>query len=259
MKSIRRIYFPRLPNPHHKNLRVAAYCRVSTKHDEQHSSLSMQIKYYEAYIRAHPNWVFSGIYADQGTGRNIMKRSQFQMMMNKCRNKEIDLILTKSISRFGRNTVDVLNCFRELKQLGIDVYFEVEKQYLSNPTSELLMTVLTAISQEESLQKSQKIRWGIKRSFENETSKYRNRICYGYSHDQYGKLIIDHAQAEIVKRIFYLRLNGFSLRQISRELVSRGIKSPRGNMIWGPETLNQKPLICPDKVRDPTKNAHTNI
>jgi site-specific DNA recombinase len=239
MKIIHRIYYPGLPNPLHQNLRVAAYCRVSTKHDEQQSSLTMQKVYYEAYIHRHQNWLFAGIYADQGTGRNIIKRIEFQQMMSECRKGKIDLILTKSITRFGRNTVDVLNCFRELKQLGIDVYFEVEKQYLSNPKSELLMTILTAVSQEESLQKSQNIRWGIKRSFENENSKYGNRICFGYRHDQNGKLIIDDVQAEIVKRIYCLRLNGFSLRQISRELVNRGIKSPRGFMFWGTETINK--------------------
>lgn len=101
------------------------------------------------------------------------------------------------------------------------------------------MTVLTAVSQEESLQKSQNIRWGIKRSFENEDSKYRNRICFGYRHDQDGKLIIDEAQAEIVKHIFNLYLNSCSLRQISKELEYQGVRSPRGYHRWGPETLNK--------------------
>ena len=100
------------------------------------------------------------------------------------------------------------------------------------------MTVLTAVNQEESLQKSQNIRWGIKRSFENEDSKYRNRICFGYRHDQDGKLAIDDAQAKIVKRIFCLYLNGSSLRQISSVLSIQGIKSPRGSPRWGLETLN---------------------
>ncbi len=239
MKTIHRIYFPGLLNPVHQNLRVAAYCRVSTKHDEQQSSLTMQKEYYKAYIRKHKNWLFAGIYADQGTGCNIIKRSQFQLMMSECRQGKIDLILTKSITRFGRNTVDVLNCFRELKQLGIDVCFEVEKQYLSNPKSELLMTILIAVSQEESMQKSQNIRWGIKRSFENNDSKYRNRICFGYRHDQDGKLIIDVAQAKIVKNIFSLYLNGYSLRQISKELEYQSIRSPRRSYRWGPETLNK--------------------
>ena len=101
------------------------------------------------------------------------------------------------------------------------------------------MTILIAVSQEESMQKSQNIRWGIKRSFENKDSKYRNRICFGYRHDQDGKLIIDVTQAEIVKNIFSLYLNGYSLRQISKELEYQSIRSPRGSYRWSPETLNK--------------------
>ncbi len=160
-------------------------------------------------------------------------------MLTDCRQGKIDLILTKSITRFGRNTLDVLNCFRELKQLGVDVYFEIEKLFLSNPRSELLMTILTAISQEESRQKSQNIRWGIQRSFENEDTKYKHRKCFGYCHDQNGSLVVNAAQAEIVRLIFDLRLEGWSLRQIASELAIRGIRSPRGSRRWSPETLNK--------------------
>ena len=110
----------------------------------------MQKNYYEAYIKGYINWEFKGIYADMGTGRNTLKRKQFQLMMADCCQGEIDLIMTKSITRLGRNTIDVLNCFRELKYLGVDVYIEIEKLYLSNPKSELLITVLTAVSQEKS-------------------------------------------------------------------------------------------------------------
>ncbi|MDW7658151.1 MAG: recombinase family protein [Bacillota bacterium] len=239
MRSVREIYFPHLSSLQQRYLRVAAYCRVSTKHDEQLSSLAAQEAYYENYIRNHTNWELAGIYVDQGTGRNILKRNQFQQMLTDCRQGKIDLILTKSITRFGRNTLDVLNCFRELKHLGVDVHFEIEKHYLSNPRSELLMTVLTAISQEESRQKSQNIRWGIQRSFENEDTKYKHRKCFGYCHDQNGSLVVNAAQAEIVRLIYDLRLEGWSLRQIANELAIRGIRSPRGSQRWGPETLNK--------------------
>lgn len=185
------------------------------------------------------NWEFAGIYVDTGSARTILKRNQFQQMLADCKQGKIDLILTKSITRFGRNTLDVLNCFRELKQLGVDVYFEIEKHYLSNPRSELLMTVLTAMSQEESRQKSQNIRWGIKRSFENEDTKYKNRKCFGYCHDHNGSLVVNAAQAEIVRLIYDLRLEGWSLRQIANELAIREIRSPRGSSQWGPETLNK--------------------
>jgi site-specific DNA recombinase len=239
MRSVRKIYFPHFSSPQQRYLRVAAYCRVSTKHDEQLSSLAAQEVYYENYIINHTNWELAGIYVDQGTGRNILKRNQFQQMLIDCKQGKIDLILTKSITRFGRNTLDVLNCFRELKLLGVDVYFEIEKHYLSNPRSELLMTVLTAISQEESRQKSQNIRWGIQRSFENEDTKYKHRICFGYCHDQNGNLVVNAAQAEIVRLIYDLRLEGWSLRQIANELAVREIRSPRGSQRWGAETLNK--------------------
>jgi site-specific DNA recombinase len=239
MRSVRKIYFPNFSSPQQRYLRVAAYCRVSTKHDEQLSSLAAQEAYYENYIRNHTNWELAGVYVDQGTGRNILKRNQFQQMLIDCKQGKIDLILTKSITRFGRNTLDVLNCLREMKLLGVDVYFEIEKHFLSNPRSELLMTVLTAISQEESRQKSQNIRWGIQRSFEKEDTKYKHRKCFGYCHDQNGSLVVNAAQAEIVRLIFDLRLEGWSLRQIANELAIRGIKSPRGSQRWGPETLNK--------------------
>lgn len=239
MRLVRKIYFPHFSSVQQQNLRVAAYCRVSTKHDEQQSSLAAQESYYDTYIENHMNWELAGIYVDQGTGRNMLKRNQFQQMLTDCRQGKIDLILTKSITRFGRNTLDVLNCFRELKQLGVDAYFEIEKLFLSNPRSELLMTVLTAISQEESRQKSQNIRWGIKRSFENEDTKYKHRKCFGYCHDQDGRLVVDSAKAEIVRLIYDLRLEGWSLRRIANELTTRGIKSPRESQRWSPETLNK--------------------
>lgn len=236
MKSIHKVI---LPNKRREYQRVAAYCRVSTKHDEQQDSLTMQKAYYETYIHEHENWILTDVYADQSTGRNIAKRSQFQLLMSDCRQGKIDLILTKSISRLGRDILDLLNCYRELKRLGVDVYFEIEKLYLSNSKSEQLITILSAISQEESLHKSQNIRWGIKRSFESENSKFRNRKCYGYCHDLDGKLIINDAEALIVKMIYNLRQSGYSLRQIAKELENQGIKSPRGSSRWGPESLNK--------------------
>lgn len=239
MKTIQRIYTRRLLTPARNTLRVAAYCRVSTMHDEQLSSLLMQKEYFEAYIREHKDWQFTGIYTDQGTGRNLQKRKAFQQLLLDCRQGKIDLILTKSITRLGRNTVDILECFRELKQLGVDVFFELEKQYLSDPKSELMITVMAAVSQEESWQKSQNIQWGIQRSFEDPNTKYKNRICYGYCHDQNGKLVIDKEQAEIVKMIFILYLDGYSLRGISKELAAKGVKSPCGSQYWCPETLNK--------------------
>lgn len=111
--------------------------------------MAAQESYYDTYIKNHINLELAGIYVDQGTGKNLLKRNQFQQMLTDCRQGKTDLILTKSITHFGRNMLDVLNCFRELKQLVLDVCFEIEKHYLSNPRSELLMTVLTAVSQLE--------------------------------------------------------------------------------------------------------------
>lgn len=217
--------------------RVAAYCRVSTVYEEQTTSIESQIAFYKEMISEHSNWQLVGIYADRKTGRNTQKCPQLNEMLENCRAGNIDLIITKSISRFGRNTLQLLQTVEELKSLNVDVYFETNKLYLHDPKSMLMITIFASLAQNESENKSADIRWGIRRSFQDENTKYANRACYGYSRGTDNSLIVDPYEAVVVTMIFQLYLYGYSLGRISKELLEIGILSPSGSMTWGRETL----------------------
>lgn len=218
-------------------LKVAVYCRVSTTHDEQLESLSNQIDYYKAYVRKHLDWELVEIYSDIKSGKNSSGRQEFQRMLEDCKNKKIDLIVTKSISRFGRNTADTLKVINELRHLIIDVFFEVENIRLSESSKAFLISVIEAVAQAESEARSQNIKWGINRGLENGTSKLYNRICYGYYNDSEGNILINEKEAEIVRKIFELYLNGYSILAIIREFQKEGLKSPTGKESWPKRTI----------------------
>ena len=220
-------------------LRVAAYCRVSTDHDDQLGSLSSQQKYYQDLIITTSGWLMAGIYADRVSGRNITRRPQFCQLLVDCRAGLIDLIITKSISRFGRNTLDVLQICKELEALDVDVFFEIEKLRLSEQHSDLLLSILAALHQNESEDKSRNIRWGVQRSFESSDSKYHNRICYGYRQGESGRLVNVEKDAEIVREIYRLYLEGNSIRTLISELASRNILSPNGYAQWSVECIRK--------------------
>lgn len=220
-------------------LRVAAYCRVSTRAAEQQSSLVVQERYYEEHIKQNPSWVFAGVYSDIGSGTRIKGRSRFKSLLSACKRGKIDMILTKSAHRFARNTVDALKTIRTLKSRNIDIYFEQEDIHSLYESSEFTLTLICARAQEESFSKSEDIKWGLRKSFKNSDSKYYQRICYGYTHDQYGKLIIHEKQAEIVRLIYEMAASGVSLARISAHLEDMGIPSPRGKSIWSKETLRK--------------------
>lgn len=211
--------------------RVAVYCRVSTKEEMQLNSLKAQKEYY-AKTAMLLGYELVGIYADISSGLQTKKRLQFETLLKDCRKNKVDIIITKSIVRFARNTVDFLSVIRELKELRVDIYFENEKILLSQERSELRMTILAAVAQEESLSKSRNIRWGLNYSFKSGESKMANRVCYGYAKDNNGNLIIDNSTAENVRLIFNLYLQGYSLSRISKELKNRGILSPTGKETW---------------------------
>lgn len=143
-----------------RHLRVAAYCRVSTELEKQTSSLELQERHYAQIILGNPNWENAGIYSERATGLNLKDRPEFQKMIRKCRKKRIDLILTKSISRFGRNTLDMLRSLRNLHGLGIEVYFEQENMWLNERQIQLLLTAYCGLAQAESEDKSRNITWG---------------------------------------------------------------------------------------------------
>ena len=219
--------------------KVAAYCRVSTRQEIQHHSLDAQREYYEKRITGNPGWEFAGIYADEASGRNNQKMHDFQRMMEDCRTGKIDLIITKSISRLGRNTLQFLNACEELKALGVDVLFEVEKLYLHNPKAVRLLTIYASVYQNESEVKSAYTRWGIRTRYANGTSATANLPCYGYRRDVNGELVIEPTEAAVVQMIYNLRNQGLSLRKIVCELKERAIPSPTGKAAWGVETVRR--------------------
>ena len=219
--------------------KVAAYCRVSTQQEIQHHSLEAQREYYEKRITGNSGWEFVGIYTDQASGRNKLKMHDFQRMMEDCRAGKIDLIITKSISRLGRNTLQFLNACEELKSLNVDVLFEVEKLYLHNPKAVRLLTIYASVYQNESEVKSAYTRWGIRTRYANGTSATANLPCYGYRRDVNGELVIEPAEAVVVRMIYDLRNQGLSLREIAHELKERTIPSPSGKATWGVETVRR--------------------
>lgn len=227
--------FPQIP--HIK--KVAAYCRVSTQQEMQYNSLTAQHSYYEKLVAKHPEWTLVGIYADQKSGRNNKKMNDFQRMLADCRAGKIDLILIKSISRMGRNTVQLLMACSELRDLGVEVYFEVEKLYASDPKAIRMLTIFASMYQNESQDKSYAITWGLRVRFADGSSKVANKICYGYGHDENGELVPIPEEAAVVRKIYAWHEQGLSLREISAQLQEQNILSPRGNPKWGVETIRK--------------------
>ena len=225
---------PKMP-PMHR--RIAIYCRVSTHHSAQEDSLNAQIDRYQKMVESKASWKLVKIYSEVASGRNITGRTEFNNLMNDCREGKIDLIITKSISRFGRNTVDILSNIRELKNIGVDVYFEAENMYASESVSELMLSIISAVAQEDSAAKSQNIRIGIEYRMKNGTSHLYSRPCYGYKKNDKGRLIIEEKQAENVRIIFDLYLQGHSMLSILRQLKKRRIKSPSGNGVWSKRAI----------------------
>ena len=163
----------------------------------------------------------------------------FQRMMEDCRTGKIDLILAKSISRLGRNTLQFLQACEELKQLGVDVYFEMEKLYLHNPKAVRLLTIYAGVYQNESEVKSFNTRWGIRVRFANGSSAKSNTPCYGYRRNDVGTLVVEPTEAAVVQMIYDLRQQGMSLREIVTELKKLAIPSPKGKSVWGVETVRR--------------------
>ena len=219
--------------------KVAAYCRVSTQQEIQHHSLEVQREHYEKRILSTPGWEFAGIYADEASGRNNRKMYDFQRMMDDCRAGKIDLILAKSISRLGRNALQFLQACDELKQLNVDVYFEVEKLYLHNPKTVRLLTIYASVYQNESEVKSFNTRWGIRTRFANGSTAKANTPCYGYRRNKDGELEVVPTEAAVVQLIYDFRQQGMSLRRIVTELKERAILSPQGNTEWSVETVRR--------------------
>lgn len=219
-------------------LRVAAYARVSTEQDEQQSSYEAQVKYYTNYIQNHPGWEFVSVFADEGiTGTNTKKREGFNRMITAAMDGEIDLILTKSISRFARNTVDTLQTVRKLKEKGIEVIFEKENIHTLDPKCEVLLTIMSSLAQEESRSISENVRWGKEKSMRDGNVYMPYGHFLGYRKGEDGRPEIVPEEAEIVRSIYDDFLAGKSITQIAESLTQRGITTPGGKSKWSISTV----------------------
>ena len=213
--------------------RVAAYCRVSTDQEEQLSSYEAQVNYYTAYIENHPDYECAGIYADEGiSGTNTKKREQFNRMIDDCKAGRIDMIITKSISRFARNTLDCLNYVRQLKDLGIGVTFEKENIFTLDSKGEVLLSILSSLAQDESRSISENSTWGIRRRFEQGKLHVNHTKFLGYDKDKNGNLVVNEKQAKIVRRIYKEFLNGKGANRIARDLALSGVPNWNGKAKW---------------------------
>ena len=213
--------------------RVAAYCRVSTEEEEQQSSYEAQCSYYTDKIMTNPEWTMAGIFADEGiSGTSTRKREEFNRMIRKCRQKKIDLILTKSISRFARNTVDCLKYVRVLKELGIGVYFEKENINTLDMDTELILTFMGAFAQSESESISANVRWGKRQAMKEGKVSVNFEKLYGYCVDESGQPQIDPVKGEAVRVIYEQYLRGASLRMIKEHLEEKQYPSPSKGGTW---------------------------
>ena len=213
-----------LPLP--KLKRVAAYARVSCGKDEMLHSLSAQVSYYSEMIQNHPGWEYVGVYSDKAYTGTKSARPDFERLLQDCKLGKIDMIITKSISRFARNTLDTLTITRNLKNLGIDVYFEREKIHSISPDGELMLTILASFAQEESLSVSENCKWQIRNKFKN--GELANlRFLFGYKISK-GEIKIDEENAAIVKWIFDQYAGGFGYTKIYKMLKKLGVKTMHG-------------------------------
>ena len=221
-----------------RQLRVAAYCRVSNDDEEQLTSYEAQKTYYTDKIMTNPEWTMAGIYADEGiTGLSTAKRKEFNRMIRSCRQGKVDIVMVKSISRFARNTLDCIKYIRMLKALGVAVIFEKENINTLEMDSELLVTMMGAFAQAESESIGANVRWGVRESMRKGNAYIRYDNFYGYEKGEDGKPKIIPEQAEVVRRIYNCYLSGQSLRMIGKMLEDEKIPNVKGVPQWHPAVL----------------------
>lgn len=217
---------------------VAAYARVSTDHEEQESSFEAQVSYYEQKIKANPAWQFVEVYSDEGiTGTSMKKRDGFNRMIKDALAGKIDLILTKSVSRFARNTVDSLTTVRKLKDKGVEVFFEKENIYTLDSKGELLITIMSSLAQEEARSISENTAWGHRKRFADGKFSLAYSTFLGYDKGPDGELVINEEQAVIVRRIYDDYLAGLSPYTIAKRLTEDGIETPAHKTVWQASTV----------------------
>lgn len=222
----------------YRQLRVAAYCRVSTKQDEQLNSYEVQRTHYEERIRTEPKWSLVGIFADKGiTGTSMKKRDEFNKMLRLCYKGKIDMIIVKSISRFARNTLDVIKITRKLREINVDVYFEEQGIHSIDPASEFYITIYGSIAQSESENISANVKWGKAQSAKQGNVPFQCKHFLGYTKNTDGEIEIVPEEAETIRKIYDLYLSGESLYGIKCYLEEQEIPTPAGYSVWRQETI----------------------
>ena len=230
--------FTAMPISTTRKRRVAAYARVSTDNEEQQTSYAAQVSYYTEYIQANAAWEFVDVYADKGiTGTSTKKRDRFNDMIQDALDGKIDLIITKSVSRFARNTVDSLQTIRMLKERGVEVYFEEQNIYTLDSKGELLLTIMSSLAQEESRSISENVTWGMRKRFADGKVALPYKQFLGYRKGTDGLPEIVPEEAEIVRDIYRMFLEGKSPAYIARHLTECGIPTPGGKPNWRPNTV----------------------
>lgn len=225
---------------------TAAYARVSTDSDQQEDSFERQISHYTKFIESRPTWKYVGMYADEGiTGTRTDIRPEFNRMIEDCRRGKIKRIICKSISRFARNTVDTLNYIRELKELGVGIFFENENVFTLDSGGEILITVMAALAEQESRSISKNVKWAYEKKFRNGEVVFNYQLFLGYTKNEDGEYVIVPEEAEIVRRIFREYLTGKTPSQIAKTLTEEGVMTP---------SSKPKVLKHPSKRKTPVSN-----
>ncbi len=228
--------------------RVAAYARVSTDSSEQLTSYEAQVDFYTRHIKSNPDWEFVSVYTDEGiSGTDTRKREGFNQMVKDALAGKIDLILTKSISRFARNTVDTLTTIRKLKEKKIEVYFEKENIYTLDAKGEVMLTIMSSLAQEESRSISENVTWGIRKNMADGKIVLAYKYFLGYEKGEDGLPKIVEEEAKVVREIYQLFLEGHTLRKIADTLTKRSIPTPRGKKQWSVTTV--KSILTNEKYK----------
>ncbi len=228
--------------------RVAAYARVSTDSSEQLTSYEAQVDFYTRHIKSNPDWEFVSVYTDEGiSGTDTKGRTGFNQMIADALNGKIDLILTKSISRFARNTVDSLTTIRKLKEQKIEVYFEKENIYTLDAKGEVMLTIMSSLAQEESRSISENVTWGIRKNMADGKITLAYKYFLGYEKGEDGLPKIVEEEAVIVREIYQLFLDGHTIRKIAETLTKRGIPTPRNKKVWSVSTI--KSILTNEKYK----------
>lgn len=223
-----------------KKRRVAGYARVSTDHEDQATSYESQMRYYSEYISGRDDWEFVKMYSDEGiSGTNTKLRTGFKAMVEDALNGKIDLIITKSVSRFARNTVDSLTTVRQLKEVGVEIYFEKENIWTLDSKGELLITIMSSLAQEESRSISENVTWGLRKQFAEGKVHFPYTNVLGFKAGEDGAIVVDQDEAKTVRYIFQQALIGKSPYHIAKDLTEQGIPSPSGKSHWNATTIKR--------------------